>query len=350
MRGTYTFQYHGILKNFDFDKINRDTFPKLIASNIFDVNELSTFYKSKDDYFGIELDDTNWEINNFYLFNNKEYHLREIVLDDMFDYCEFKCESQDELQYKILEIDLNINIQSSDYSKIKFLKNEIFIMNQNMIDPQYYLLYSKKRETNGYSRWFEFFRSEQIDNEDYTFIFKYLKGDRDFVPTFIKQIWQDYFIVKHLTDYCKNKIQIIESNSGINEVDVLIENTTLKLKNVYNVENKELIKEYSNDIGKDIFKEDYYSLFEYIVQEYGDKKNKAFFSYLYHYFNDNKYLLKNAKSSTKYNDFLVNNSFINSFSKVIQRVYNEVGDEDKRMVEIFNNYRDNFIQKKMKEN
>ena len=49
MIGTYTFKYFGILKDFDLDNINKDTFPKLIEADIFDVAELSPEYKTKDD-------------------------------------------------------------------------------------------------------------------------------------------------------------------------------------------------------------------------------------------------------------------------------------------------------------
>lgn len=344
MRGTYSFTYHGILKNFDFQKINRDTFPKLIASNIFDVHELSNCYKAKDDYFGIELDDTNWGINNFYLFDSKEYHLKKIILDDMFDYCEFKCESQEELQHKILEIDLNINMQASDYSKIKILKTEILIMNQNMIDPQYYLLYSKKRETSGYFSWFEFFKSEQIDNEDYTFIFKYLKGDRDFVPTFIKQIWQDYFNVKHLTDYCKNKIQIIERNTGIKEVDVLIEQQVnkIKLNNFNEVEVKETIAEYK-DIRKDIFKDEKSRmLFEFIVEKWEEKKNTSFYSMLYKYLQNEKKIIIVDSDSLIYRSFVIEDYKLNKFAKIQKQTTNKENNKWVRVFKIFGDLSEKF--------
>lgn len=343
MRGTYTFKYRGILKNFNIEKINRDTFPQLIAANIFDVDELSDRHVSSDFYLAMEVDDLNWGLSNYYEYYNKSYCLKHEIVVAMFDDCKSKCESQDELQYKILEIDLNINIQASDYSKIKFLKTEIFIMNQNMSDPHYYLLYSKKRETEGYSSWFEYFRSEQIDNEDYTFIFKYLKGDRDFVPTFIKQIWQDYFIIKHLTEYCKKKIQIIESNTGINEVDVFIDSgmISVKLNSPYDTVNKETITEYK-DIRTDIFKdENSRKLFDFIIENWKGKKNTSFYSMLYKYLQNKEMIIIPDKDSSSYRSLIVDKYDLKAFAKVQQQTTNK---ENNKWDKVFDTFKD--IEKK----
>ncbi len=344
MRGSYTFKYHGILKNFDIQKINRDTFPKLIASNIFDVKELSDFYKSKEDYFGLELDDIGREIDNFYLFNKKEYHLKKNVIDDMFDYCEFKCESHDELDNKIVDLELNLNMQVSQHSQIKYLKSQIVAMNQNMIDTQYYLLYTTNRESNGYKSWFEFFSLEQIDNGDYTFIFKYLKGDRDFVPTFIKQIWQDYFLVKRLTEYCKNKIFQIERISGINEVDVLIENeiTNVKLNNISDIENKESVTEYK-DIRKDIFKdENSRMLFDFVVEKWNEKKNTSFYSMLYKYLQNEKKIIIVDSDSLIYRSFVIKNFKLNKFAKIQKQTTNKENNKWVRVFKIFGDLSEKF--------
>lgn len=98
-----------------------------------------------------------------------------------------------------------------------------------------------------------------------------------------------------------------------------------------------------------IFKDDHDKLFEFIVENYSGKKNNAFFSYLFHFFSDNDYLLKKAKSSIPYNFFLIENNFIDKFSKVIQRI-RENCDEEKRMFEIFKKANDKFLNSNSKEN
>ena len=83
-----------------------------------------------------------------------------------------------------------------------------------------------------------------------------------------------------------------------------------------------------------IFKDDNDMLFDFIVSEYSDVKNNAFFSYLFHYFSENKLLLKNIKSSKLYGNFLIKNKFIDKFSKVIQT--NEYGGFEKdRLFSVF---------------
>ena len=321
MIGTYTFKYFGILKDFDIQKINRDTFPKLIVSNIFEIKNLSDCYKSEEDYFGMELDDFNWQIDDFYLYYNKEYHLKEVVLEDMFDYCEFICEPLDEHEEKILDLELNLNMQASHYSAIKYLKTEIILIHKSMKDSQYYLLYANGRETRDYTSWFNFFSSEQIDCDVFTFVFKYLKGDHDFVPTFIKEIWIDYYFVKNLTKYCQDKIHQIERISGIKEVDVLIENeiTNVKLYNVSNTEKKETITIYK-DIRTDIFSdENSRKLFDFIIEKCIYKKNTSFYSMLYKYLQRTGHINILDKDSSSYRSFIIENYNLKTFAKIQQQ-------------------------------
>jgi hypothetical protein len=98
-----------------------------------------------------------------------------------------------------------------------------------------------------------------------------------------------------------------------------------------------------------IFKEQHISLFQYMVTSYSAKKNKAFYSYLFHFFSLNGYLLKKTKSSVNYNRFLVENDLIDKFSKVIQKE-GDNSDEEKRMFEIFQNFSLKFFEGKLKEN
>jgi hypothetical protein len=312
--GTYRFKYHGILKNFDFNKINKDTFPLMIESNIFNVKELSDTYKNPNDYFGVELEDSNECENDFYLFNQKEYHLKIDVLEDMYDYCEIICEPNSELENKIQDLEFNLNMQVSIFSQIKFLKTQILNLNKSIIDSTYYLLYTDGVKTNGFKSWFNFFYSEQIDGEEFQYIFRYLKGENNFVPDFIKAIWEDYFCVKNLTDYCKKKILRLERISGINEADVIIENQISK--NLNDLEKSETRTEFK-DIRLDIFKDvNSRLLFVHIVNAWQGKKNTAFFSRLFKYLQEKKEIIIIDNDSEIFRNFIIDLEYLHTFSRI----------------------------------
>jgi hypothetical protein len=319
MSKSNSFIYYGVLKDFNLETINRNTFPKLLTSNIFEEEELSNGYQSQEDYFGIELCDSNWGLSNFYLFNRKEYYLKKSILPEMFRYCARKCECYDSLNQKKYDLDFNLNFQISDFSKIKFLKIEIQRLYQNLEDKDYFLLYSRNKETDDFKSWFEYFESEQIENEDYTFIFKYLAGDNDFVPTSIKKMWQEYFLVNQLSEFCKKKIYQIERYSGINEADVNIEESKNSQNNFVQNTNEKKFFNHSK-LTSEIFNDDSEELFEFIVNRYREEKNAAFYSYLYHFFCDKKFFVNNKKKTNiKYDNYLIKNKYIQSFSKVIQK-------------------------------
>jgi hypothetical protein len=350
MRGTYKFKYFGILKKFNIEKINKDNFQILIDADIFDYKGTKPQKEYPNlRYKGIELDSSFSDFDIYFQFNKKEYFLKPEVLDHMFDRCESRCEDEDILDYKINEVDFNLNFQITYESKIKYLKHQIQSFSLAISEPQYYLLYTKINNALEYKTWFEFFYEEQIDNCEYEYVFKYLKGDKDFVPNFISEIWKEYFLVKGVTDYCKGKIEHLQFQSGLNEADIEITFQTVSAK----TQNKEIsttnITPVTIQLKDRIFAESEYAFFQFIVDNYREKNNKAFFSYIYHYFSDNKLLIKNNKSSLLYNSFLVKNNYLSEFSKVIQRSQFDSGDEEKRLFTIFDNFRDSFIQKKMKE-
>ena len=138
-------------------------------------------------------------------------------------------------------------------------------------------------------------------------------------------------------------------NEGINEIEKGFKEEILDINdNTFSVpkSTNATVKKINPDM---IFKKQHISLFQYIVTSYSDKKNKAFYSYLYRYFSQEKYLLKNLKSSVPYNRYLVENHFIDKFSKVIQRTTDD-SDTEQRMFAIFEESSHTFIQIKLKEN
>lgn len=346
------FKYFGILKGFDFDKINRDTFQLLIDSNIFDISELSNCYKNKNDYFGLELDNLNWGFSNFYLFNQKEYHLKNEVLKDMFHKCEFKIESRDELDDNIQKLEFNLNMQLSDVSKIYFLKTFILELNQSISNKQYYLLYANNFETNGYTSWYSFFFSEQIDNEDYKYVSRYIRGEQDYIPSFIKDIWKEYFFVSKLTIYCKEKIYSLEKKSGINESDIKVENISKLFESKLIIDNKEIeFAKTKVEERSDIFNDDGEQIFKFIRSKYPQKQTKAFFSYLYFYLKSINKIIPLGDDSLEYREYIINNFPINSFSKIQKTVSEKTNTKKSKIFLLFDKYLSEFNgRRKIEEN
>ena len=310
-------KFFNILDQFSFeDKSEIEQKSKLIETNI--------YIKGKSTKVDINLEESEiWRGSNKYpkylgqdfQFNGIDYKLNDDFLNEVFNECVtyLKFYWIPIIEENIETLKMQIEISDSD-----------FISNQRQKEIKSYQNYLHRRI-------FKKLHTSDFENEQEHF---------NILKSYLRVNWFD------LSDYLFGLNNIQSYHIVSNYYSYLRHSRILSLLN----SKKSLGETVEKDIGKNIFKDDYYSLFEYIVLEYKDNKNKAFYSYLYHYFSDNKYLLKNAKSSIKYNEFLVNNNYINSFSKVIQRVYDEVGDEEKRMFEIFKNHRDSFIQKKLKEN
>ena len=343
MIGNYTFKFYGIIKGFDLDNINRDTFPILISANIFDVAELSPYYIGGE-YFGIELNADSWCISDFYLFNQQQYSLKNEIYEDMFDRCEFRCESSEALEEGICDVDLNVDFEVSDYSKIRYLKLKIAEMNHRVVNQSYYLLYCKKIDVDSYRSWYDYFISEQVENGDFDFIYKYLVGEDDFVPDFILSSWSEFFLVKNLTDYCKKKINLLERTSGIKESDIIIDIKHLLVKKEKITADEKEVQKFSSAI----FCENGEELFKYIISRYPRAHNKAFFSYLYFYLRDKMKIVLLGNDSREYRDYVIDNYDINSFTKIQVTVNDNTSSMKNKVHEWFNIYYSDFI--KLKEN
>lgn len=319
MLGTYTFKYYGVLRNFDLDKINKDTFPLMIESQIFDVRELSKGYEDDESYFGIEVEDGNQAINDFYLYNREQYHLKSSVLEDMYDYCESKCENFEMLTKKIRNVKFNLETYVSNHSKIKYLKQLIFDVRSQIIDRDYYLLYTKKEEVDFYRSWYEFFRDEQLGDEDYTYIFKYLKGERDFVPPFIKDLWKNFYYAQGLINFCIKTILHFERISGISEADIVIDKYSKSKVNYLLSENVVDEKEY-NDIRLDIFRDKKSrEAFDLIINKWKKPKNTAFYSKIFKFFQENGYIIIEGDDNETYREFILSNFTLESFKRIQKR-------------------------------
>lgn len=217
--------------------------------------------------------------------------------------------------------------------KIAFLKEKLKFYWKPFEDSSSFLLFMNERHDWEGQTWQDEIISELTFDEH--FILFYLTCSKhenleqtDYYKTTFK-LWVEHYRKQRLIDFCKTEIEKLQGLPNLPEKGIEIKKIT---------ETRD--KKIKSDM---IFKENYGHLFDYIVTCFSDKQNKAFFSYLYHYFSDNGFLLKNAKSSVTYNSYLVKNNFIDKFSKVIQRI-DDNSIEEKRMFVIFKKAHDEFIQ------
>jgi hypothetical protein len=343
MIGTYSFKYHGVLKNFDLQKINKHTFQLLIEAKIFDVKELPKTFGFEDDFIDIDME-IYYNAWDCYIINDVEYNLKLEVWEDIFDYCEFKSESHDKLAQKIRDLEFNIDTYVSNHSKIKYLKQVIYDIKNQIIDRDYYLLYTKNIKVDGYDSWFEFFSLGQTGDEDFTYIFQYLQGEYDFVPPFIKSLWTNCYYAKDLIHFCTKRILNLEKTSGINEVDVSIDIYAKSRINYLLSENLQAEKEY-HDIRLDIFKDQKSRIaFDLILSEWKEEKNTAFYSKVFKFLQLKGYIILEEDDSDEYRKFILSNSKLKSFTRIQKQTSKKLNNIWDRSFSDFEKYLKNFTQ------
>lgn len=223
--------------------------------------------------------------------------------------------------------------------KIKLLKKKLKLYWQPFQDSGSFLLFMDQKQEWPGQTWEDEIRGYLVEDDIFTLFYltcskkENLEESHYYKTTF--KLWVEHFRKKRLIDFCKIEIE------KINRLPVVPKNAIKKPKAPEATIDKIKLEM--------ICKAEYISLFQYIVTSYSDKKNRAFYSYLFRYFSEKKYLLKNIKSSVPYSRFLVENDYIDTFSKVIQRT-SDNSDEEKKMIDIFDEFNLKFIQKKLKEN
>ena len=203
-------KYFGILKNFDFEKINKYSFQILIDKGIFDESELSEGYRSETDYFGIELEDNISSFNDFFLFNRKEYNLKREVVSEMINLRNFHLVGFFKPQPIIKEIEILIEAELNIEDKIEVITNNYKLYFDMITEKEYYPLYKNNIKTNGYNTWEEYFWDEIVGLQKYASIVNYFKGDYDnFIPEPIKSNWTEYYIFSQISNYCEEKKNLL---------------------------------------------------------------------------------------------------------------------------------------------
>lgn len=212
-------KYFRCLKDFDFDKININSFNTLASSGIFDEYELSKTYKNEEDYFKSDSDFMCF--GDFFIQNRKEYHLKKEVYTEMIYVKNWYLESFNIVEEITNEIEVLISSELQLEEKLKIIEENYKKYFNQITDKIYYPLFKNETYTCGYSKWEQYFISYIVDNDNYNSVKKFLKGDNDFLDNEINIQWTEYFVVSRLSDYCEEK-----KNSLLNIKENILEKRT----------------------------------------------------------------------------------------------------------------------------
>lgn len=342
-------KYFGILKDFDFEKINSETFPLLIESKIFDVKKLSGSYESEKDYFGIELQSTNESFNTFFLFERKEYHLKNEIIVEII-----------QSQVKGFDLDwilsdfenyINEELNKEFVEKKKVETLEVIYKEQYDLlkNKTIYVEYQSIKKEKNILKWWAFLDSEIELDANYSFITNYLKGvfpeNNCYFPDKICSIWKECYLfekVRETLDLYRDKVQEKETKEKvlkeISNQDFLEHNE----KSTEGVKQTADIEMSSKDIS--LFKNDGLYIFNCITSNYSEKKNPAFFSYLFFFLKEKDLLKVNSSTdSKKYRDYIFEN-FNVKFPRIIYSVAQKQTERESKMNE-FEDILKNFLKK-----
>ena len=329
-------KYYGILKDFDFNNINKDTFYKLINAGIFDAHELSECYLSETDYFGIETSSHKTEFYTLFFFNKKEYILKndlkiELIKEQVkkFELAWLLSNFEEYVNEQMLNT-LNINQKESILDKI--YKEQLAFLK----DKTFYLEYQEIKNEGNTSKWFEYlddeleFGKHKVENDlKHGFIINYLKGESDskyIFPKEICEIWKSCYLFDKTKTYLETKKNKL---LGIENIDIKYNKT---------ISNEELA----------IFKNDGLQVFNFIVNRHHGKKDTAFFSYLYFYLKDNDKLLLYGNDSIDYRNYITKKFKISY--KRIQKTDSRNQYKKNDLFILFDKNKDKFYSNKNEDN
>lgn len=222
---TTDFKYFNILHGFDFNKIDKDSFPKLIDSGIFIENELSKC--NHENYEGLEKYE-NTSFGDFFIYNKKEYLLKRDVLIEMIEFREQYLQTWWELEPIYYEIDEEITKNFSLDDKINAIKSKHDKYSKIVKNFRIYNLYKKGSEINGYDNWYEFFEEQIIENGNFDAIALYLKGVTNYLPKNLEEDWNNYYSFRKISEYCEKEASKLLNTKTLDMDDTNNENSGKK--------------------------------------------------------------------------------------------------------------------------
>ena len=267
-------KYFGILKGIKEEYIDKNIFNQLLKFDIFDEFPLSERIKGES-YFGLELEPENIKLdfNDFFIFNKKEYWLKRTVWEDMFKFQAYYIEirhSMSDFDIRRYSIDYNSLITKDE--KIDFLKklNRDFLKCYENKDLLF--LYVKNEPARDCKSWEEYYINEHIEELYFDNLFRFLKGDLKFYDERIFVMWREFRIYKDILEFINEKLTSLEETTKPNVVEKV-----------------SVFEDWRSDIFKD---KKCRSLFDFIINEYPTEQNTSFFSMLFKFLKQKKYIKK----------------------------------------------------------
>jgi hypothetical protein len=304
---TDSFKYQGILFDKNLDIIDETLLEELVKLNIykkskFDQNDKKSYIKElvleQEFYFGQYLFQINNEVlEEIYL------ELKNFVEEIKFDF---------EMSEKHLDMQLESYLLIED--KIKFLAKKYRKYHSKLVENYEVKLFLGE-ELWGYKNWKELILGLIEGN----LISQHLKEQViNFNDDFIIR-WSNYFSLKSMCDI------ILEKNSQLH----------IKEEN----DKKSIIKKNKS---LTIFIDDGLQIFNYVVDNYPDELNVAFFSDLYTYLKERNKILNPTQTNKKYIRFVLKrHTELESFKRIIvSGAFNQNAKENRFLIfkEILKSY------------
>ena len=330
-------EFLGILDEinlYDTETKNFSTLDYLIEKKIYLKDESG---REKDVEFDIEGEQIlEYELDGLdqFFYNNTLYYYNEQIYYEVYRITEYVIEERMKIEFDqdLDEISCELLGYREIEEKARFLTDKRATFFKSSLNAREFMIYLQPRINLEDDAWADLIIQYLCFDPKFirffltSFIFEGIEGSLFYKDDF--KTWVDYARKKKLIDFCDKELDNLKN---INEHS----NSSAITKSLY-------IPKIKIDGAGRIIKDNYVLLYAYIVDNYQDIKNKAFFSYLFRFFSDNEFLIKGKiKSSTRYNEFLIKNELLETFSKVIQQT-DYSGVTDRRMFDIFKSFMDSY--------
>lgn len=202
-------KYYGILKNFDFENINKNNFKVMIASGVFEEFELSSNYENEADYFISENDKMSF--GYFFLHNRKQYEIKKDIISDII-YVQnwfLIAFANSDVDSITNQIDVLVLSELNLESKLNLLESEYKKYFNKISDKEFYPLFHNNTYSNGYEKWEDYIYDEIIENENFDIAVSFLKGINNFLPTKLYNQWVEYFIFSKISNHIEKTRDLI---------------------------------------------------------------------------------------------------------------------------------------------
>lgn len=313
--------FRGILTNKE-DVINKSNFQFYIDNNIF-IETIFNKNLDDNDYSGIELGG-DYKFWNYFQFNKKEYTLNPKVYIEYFNciYTYLNIDFPFESYSDIIEIELETSFGNDKIVFLtKMLKNEL----RRIRHIEEYRVYKKSKAENNHVEWYRYLYENYYEDQLLiTNIFEFL-SEPDFDFEHSNRLFYDVIVPFKFIYKVQSDIELLKNQHLI--------------KNSSDTENNKI------ELHNHIFKNKNYPKFIFVNEEYSGKKNTAFYSQLFKYFQEKDWLNIKGDDSKEYRDFIVGKCFLEQFSKIQQKTSIKTDTKWDKMFNTFNDILINYSAK-----